>query len=147
MTAEAPGRLAAYLAKDATECAEALDSIALLLRTCQLVAERKLAGADPALVHALAERLRLTRRAVADLQNSGRDGKAAAAVSRPVEPPAATQGSAGERLAPGSGAAFSGAVTESDGAVVAPIAGALLPAGRPPLPGGDFLLPRDVRCR
>lgn len=47
-----------------------LDTVTLLLRTAQLVVGRRLAGTDPALRMALADRLRLARRAVADLQTS-----------------------------------------------------------------------------
>jgi hypothetical protein len=86
-------------------------------------------------------RLRRASAAVGDLlQYAGRDGKdtVPAVASRPVQPPART----GECLAPGSGAATGNAATESDRAVAAPVAGAQLPAGPPPRPGGDFLLPR-----
>jgi hypothetical protein len=76
--------------------------------------------------------------------SSGRDGKAVSGDggSRPVQPPVTPSG---ERLTPGSGTAICPAVTESDRAVVAPVAGVQPPAGQPPLPGGDFLLPRDIR--
>lgn len=65
---------------------EPLDSIDLLLRVCQLVADRALTDAEPSLRMALAERLRLTRRAVADLAHTetpGREGIAAVRGARP----------------------------------------------------------------
>lgn len=78
------------------QLAEHLDSIVLLLRTAQLVADRKLADADPALRMALAERLRLARRAVADLQTPARrDPKSVATSGGP--------GRAGGPPAPGAG--------------------------------------------
>jgi hypothetical protein len=52
-------------------------------------------------------------------------------------PAQTTRGEPGECLLPGSGAVFSGTVTESDAAVVAPVAGADR-AGRPPAPGTDY---------
>lgn len=54
----------------------ALDTITLLLRTAQLLADRQLSGADPAARMALAGRLRLARRAVADLQTPARPDRA-----------------------------------------------------------------------
>jgi hypothetical protein len=57
-----------------------LDAIDLLLRTAELVAYRRLSGTDPALHLALVERLRLTRRAVADLQTPARRDPFSAAV-------------------------------------------------------------------
>jgi hypothetical protein len=45
-----------------------LDTVTLLLRTAQLVADRRLTGVDPAARMALTQRLRLARRAVADIQ-------------------------------------------------------------------------------
>jgi hypothetical protein len=101
-----------------------LDSIVLLLRTAQLVADRKLAGADPALRMALADRLTLARRAVADLQSPARrDLKSVATPGGPGH----LSGRDGE-VAVGGGRSR-------------PVQ---LLAGRPPLPGGDFLLPRRV---
>jgi hypothetical protein len=105
--------------------ADHLDSITLLLRTAQLVADRKLADADPALRMALVERLRLARRAVADLQTPARrDPEAVATHGGPVH------------------------ISGRGGKVASPLASPrpVHPlAGRPPASGGDFLLPRDVR--
>lgn len=106
--------------------AAALESIVLLLRTAQLVADRKLADADPAARMALAERLRLARRAVADLQTPARRDTAKAAVNLVSNPggPDRNSGRDGK------------AVTGDGGS--RPVQH---PAGRPPLPGGDFHLP------
>lgn len=111
----------------------------------------------------LKHRLRMARAAVADLiaytETPARQhlSSAAAVADGPVKPPART----GECLTPGSGAALSGAVTESAGSAVDLSAGAISGrggkdasaasrpvqprAGEPPLPGADFRLPRDVR--
>jgi hypothetical protein len=98
----------------------------------------------------LAFRLRRARAAVADLvaytktparQSVFPLAAVGAIADGPVKPPMAV----GEEPTPGSAAALSGAARTSGGAVVDPAAGAYPPAGRPPLPGGDFLLPRDVR--
>jgi hypothetical protein len=108
----------------------------------------------------LAFRLSAARLAVADLlaypETPARQGLSVAAAVTDG-PDRTTRWQAGECLTPGSVAAFSGAATESGGAVVAPVAGAISSrdgkdvtagaasrlvkprAGQPPLPGADFL--------
>jgi hypothetical protein len=112
-----------------------LDTAELLLRSLQVLAADRLAGADPALRMQFTYGLRTARRAVAALQAPARRDPSSAAVgadaiATPGGPVTTSRLVPGERPSPGLAVAHGGARGS---------------AGSPPAPGADFKLPRDVR--
>lgn len=115
--------------KPSKALAEELDTLHLMARSMRVLATRGLSGADPAGRMRLSFALDLTLRTIADLQSPARRDLS------PIGAGVATQGGP----VPNSGREGKVAVSGRSTASSRPVQP---PAGqKPPLPGGDFLLP------